>query len=106
MTVWQEISNQQPPFVKVGCEVVLDFPCFTYMSPGLFLDHRSAPLLHLQPSTRSPPLQICPLPSGLRTQRLPLQKGCIIHPIKIYCSPFSLNMSTLFYQLAKIIHKM
>ena len=28
----------------------------------------------------------------------------IIHPITFYCSPFLLDMSTLFYQLTKIIH--
>ena len=28
----------------------------------------------------------------------------IIHPITFYCSPFCLDMSTLFYQLVKIIH--
>ena len=28
----------------------------------------------------------------------------IIHPVTFYCSPFFLDMSTLFYQLAKIIH--
>ena len=28
----------------------------------------------------------------------------IIHHITFYCSPFFLDMSTLFYQLAKIIH--
>ena len=27
----------------------------------------------------------------------------VIHPITFYCSPFFLDMSTLFYQLAKII---
>ena len=27
-----------------------------------------------------------------------------IHPITFYCSPFLLDMSTLFYQLTKIIH--
>ena len=43
-------------------------------------------------------------PKALKSYRGTGLFAIFIHPITFYCSPFFLDMSTLFYQLAKIIH--
>ena len=45
-------------------------------------------------------------PKDLKSYRGTGLFAIFIHPITFYCSPFFLDMSTLFYQLAKIIPKL
>ena len=71
---------------------------------GFYAVHNISSLTFLRLSLRPVRAAFIAAPKALKSYFGTGLFAIIIHPITFYCSPFLLDMSTLFYQLTKIIH--